>query len=154
MLNEWARKWGIPPAALEDLRNRMGAVNTDPPPVNHPPLSEAAVQANCRLQATRDGDRLWRNNVGATFTADGSFLRYGLMNDSKAMNMRIKSSDLVGIHRLTVTPEMVGRTVGQFMAVECKAEGWKYTGSGREVAQLRCLDLIVSLGGVGMFVSS
>jgi hypothetical protein len=150
-LYEWANRWNIPPAAITELRTMMGQVNTDPPPANG--LSEAAIQANIRLDATRKGMRLWRNNVGAVETEDGRFIRYGLCNDSKKMNQTIKSSDLIGIKPVTIEPHHVGTVIGQFVAREVKAGNWRYSGSAREEAQARFIELVVSLGGDAKFAN-
>lgn len=147
---QWAIKWGVPIEAVEDLRRQFGLVNTDPvaPSIGN---NEAAVQSRVRLEASRKGARLWRNNVGATMDDKGNFIRYGLANDSKQMNTVIKSSDLIGIRPLKITPEMVGTTVGQFMAREIKEPTWRYSGTAREEAQLKFLELIASLGGDACF---
>lgn len=116
-------------------------------------MTESALQARIRQIYSERGWRLWRNNVGAFKTTDGGFVRYGLCNDSAAMNKRLKSSDLVGIRPVTVTDAMVGKIIGQFVAIECKHPGWQYKGTDRERAQLRFLDLILSLGGYGRFES-
>ena len=151
MLYEWAMKWGIPVDAIEDLRQRMNTVNTDAPVVDG--LSEAGVQSRVRLEASRKGMRLWRNNVGACYTDEGQFIRYGLANDSHQMNKRIKSPDLVGVRPILIEPFHVGRVIGQFLARECKPEGWRYTGTEHEQAQLKFLELVLSLGGDTAFAN-
>lgn len=150
-LNDWAHRHAVPPEALAELRAIMGTVTTDPHPMDG--ASEAAVQTQIRLEASRIGARLWRNNVGATYTKDGQFLRYGLANDSKAMNTAIKSSDLIGLRPVLIEPWHVGTTIGQFVAREVKAGGWKFRGSAREKAQLAFLELVVSLGGDAQFAN-
>lgn len=151
-LNQWAIKWGVPADAVEDLRREFGLVNTDPP--LQPGESEAAVQTRIRLEASRKGCRVWRNNVGGTYTDDGGFIRYGLANDSEQMNARIKSSDLIGLRPVTIEPHHVGTVVGQFVAREAKPTGWQYTGTKREKAQLNFLNLVVSMGGDAQFANS
>lgn len=146
-INEWAIKWGVPFGALEDLRREMGSVNTDPAPVNAPPGSEAANQALVRLEASRQGWRLWRNNVGATMDDNGNFIRFGLANDSKQMNKLVKSADLVGIRPIRITPGHVGQLIGQFVSREIKADDWHYGATEREIAQNKWAELVVSLGG-------
>lgn len=152
-IEQWALKWGVPYEALQDLRREFGQINTDPViPVKG--NNEAAVQANIRLEASRCGARLWRNNVGATMDDRGNFIRYGLANDSKQMNEVIKSSDLIGIQPVIITSDHVGATFGRFMAREVKAPGWKFTGTQREQAQLKFLELIASMGGDACFATS
>jgi len=150
-LTEWAIKHQVPYAAVEDLRRSFGMV-TDPA-ATVAGESEVAVQNRVRLEASRNGCRLWRNNVGATYTDDGSFLRYGLVNDSQQMNAKIKSSDLVGIKPLLIKPEHVGSIIGVFLAREIKEGGWVYTGTDREAAQLKFLKLVASLGGDAAFAT-
>lgn len=115
-------------------------------------MNEATTQNIVRLEASRKGCRLWRNNVGATYTKDGSFIRYGLANDSANVNREIKSADLIGIRPVLITPAMVGVTIGQFISREVKASNWRYTGNDRERAQLAWAELILSLGGDACFV--
>ncbi len=113
--------------------------------------SEDAVTAEIKLKASQEGVRLWRNNVGVAQDDTGRVVRYGLLNDSQRLNQSMKSSDLIGITPTVVTQGMVGKTVGIFTAVECKREGWNYTGTPREIAQKAFVDLVLSLGGIGRF---
>lgn len=151
-LIQWAIKWGVPIAAVGDLRREFGLVSTDPQ--HQAGESEGAVQTRIRLEATRKGCRVWRNNVGGTYTEEGSFLRYGLANDSKQMNDLVKSSDLIGLRPLLITQNHVGQIVGQFIAREVKAADWSYSGTKREEAQLNFLNLVASLGGDAAFANS
>ena len=113
--------------------------------------NERDTQNALRLAATAAGARLWRNNVGAAQMADGSWLRFGLANDSPDLNRHMKSSDLIGLRPVLITPGMVGHTIGQFVAREMKAPGWRYTGTQREMAQKAFIDLVVALGGDARF---
>lgn len=152
-LNQWAIKWGIPFEAVEDLRRNIGAINTDPVPVlNGKP--EAVVQSLVRLEASRKGLRLWRNNVGVLTDDRGVPVRYGLCNESKQMNKKIKSSDLIGIRPVLITQNHIGQTIGQFVAREVKPEAWRYSATEREEAQLKFLELIMSFGGDAAFANS
>lgn len=151
-LTQWAIKWGVPIEAVQDLRREFGLVNTDPQP--HIGESEAAIQTRIRLEATKKGCRVWRNNVGGTYTDEGSFIRYGLANDSKQMNNLIKSSDLIGIRPLLITQDHVGHVIGQFIAREVKAANWSYSGTKREEAQLNFLNIVAGMGGDAAFANS
>ena len=151
-LTTWAAKWGVPVAALQDLQRQIGL--EEPPVVlrDAPPLSEATVQQQVRLAASKLGMRLWRNNNGATFDQDGRMIRYGLANDSASLNKRIKSHDLIGITPHVVTQADVGRTLGIFTSLEVKRGDWKYRGTEREVAQRAWMEIILSLGGISKFI--
>lgn len=151
-LAQWAIKWGVPSEAAEELRREFGTINTDPPQKFG--NSEGAIQNTVRLEASRKGIRLWRNNVGACTDRHGNFIRYGLANDSKKINDLIKSSDLIGLRPVTIQQHHVGQIIGQFVAREVKAGNWSYTGSDREEAQLRFLELVASLGGDAAFANS
>lgn len=117
-------------------------------------MNEAAVQSHTRLALARSGALVWRNNVGACEDKSGRIIRYGLCNESAQMNRALKSSDLIGITPVTITPDMVGQTVGIFTAIECKHSDWHLTpGDARGQAQERFLALVRSVGGIGAFVS-
>ncbi|MGJ0509086.1 MAG: hypothetical protein ACR652_18585 [Methylocystis sp.] len=151
-LMQWAIRHAIPYAAIHELETLLGVA--DPYKVtSQPGASEGAVQNLVRLEASTKGVYLWRNNVGAATLEDGSFIRWGLANDSSQVNAKLKSGDLIGIRPLAITPQMVGHTVGIFVSREIKAAGWRYSGTDREVAQLNWINLITSLGGDARFAT-
>lgn len=149
---EWAMKWQVPMPAVQDLLQRLGAVSTDPGSTAEG-TSESAAQAEVRLEASEKGARLFRNNVGATYDERGNFIRYGLANDSKALNDKVKSGDLIGIRPILITPQHVGKTIGQFVSREIKAPGWRYTNTPREQAQFQWATIITGLGGDACFAT-
>lgn len=151
-LYEWAQRWGVPMEAVVDLRRGLG-IDPDPATVAGTGFTETAVLQRVRLEAARKRIHLWRNNVGACYTDDGSFVRYGLMNDSAKMNDVCKSSDLIGIRSVIIQSHHVGQIFGQFVARECKPDGWKFTGDEHETAQLRFLQLVATGGGDACFVT-
>lgn len=154
---EWASKWNVSAAALQDLRSIYV-----PPPAEGG-SSEAATQSRLRVEAPKVGARLWRNNNGACREVredeDGNavptdrIIRYGLGNDSKKLSDVFKSSDLIGITPVTIQPQHVGRSVGLFTAVEVKHPGWKRPENARDRAQEAFLVSVCQLGGLGMFVT-
>lgn len=145
-LIQWAIRHNVSHAALAELYDMWG-ISTDPESSNAKPGTEAAVQAAVRQEASERGMRLGRNNVGACKDDTGRVIRYGLWNDSKEMNKKIKSPDLIGINPVTITQAHVGLIIGQFVGREVKKPGWTYSGTEREVAQLKCGQLITRLGG-------
>lgn len=142
---------GITEAALRDLAETLGA-GTQPEGSNGG--SEARVQSQVRLAAPGLGMRLFRNNVGAMLDSRGVPVRFGLANDSKALNDRLKSADLIGWRRRTIAAEDVGATIAQFVSLEVKESGWKYRGDEHEQAQQRWAALVASEGGYARFVAS
>lgn len=149
-LNEWAKKWDISFQALLDLHKIF---NLSPESTDDYGYSESEIQNLIRIEASRAGSRLWRNNVGATSTESGGFLRYGLANDTPALNRVLKSADLIGIRPILITESHIGKTIGQFMSREVKKSGWAYTGTDREQAQLRWAEFITSFGGDACFAT-
>lgn len=115
---------------------------------------ESRATGEVMLAAGELGLWLTRNNVGALTDARGRLVRYGLANESAALNKRVKSGDLIGIRRLLIEPHHVGMTLGQFASVEMKEPGWIYSGRGREAAQQAWIDHVRRLGGFACFATS
>lgn len=143
-LEQWAIRWGVSHAALAELKAQLG-VATDPD-ARHAGESEAAVQNRVRLEASRKGLRLFRNNVGACTDDKGRHIRYGLANDSAKLNREVKSADLIGFRPVLIEQHHVGSVIGQFVSRECKPEGWSYAGTEHETAQLRWAELCAAFG--------
>ena len=116
-------------------------------------LTESKITKIIRTEASDRGIVLWRNNVGACYTAKGGFIRYGLANESKEINEKFKSSDLIGIKPIVITEEMVDSTIGQFVAIEVKKQGWTYSATPREKAQAKFLLFVTEHGGMAKFMS-
>lgn len=150
-LYEWAAKWRVPLPALHELQQQMGLRPITADPIAEPGRSESNVQSRIRLEAAKKGLHLWRNNVGGCVDENGNYIRYGLANDSKRLNEVIKSSDLIGIRPVKIQPAHVGQVIGQFVAREVKAEGWHFTGTEREEAQKRFIELVLANGGDARF---
>lgn len=114
-------------------------------------MSESRAQGRIVLEAGNLGFWLSRNNVGALRDSRGRVVRYGLANETAALNRRIKSGDLIGIRQVLIEPHHVGLTLGQFASVEVKEPGWTYSGRGREPAQLAWIEHVRKLGGFACF---
>jgi len=151
---QWAKKWNIPRVAIKDYIKTLGVnaidVETD---VDNSDILENDFQNQVRALAAARNVWLTRNNVGAAFTRDGHYIRFGLCNETKKINANYKSSDLIGITKHFVTEEDLGTTLGLFTAYEIKRPGWKFTGTPREKSQLAFLEFVMSKGGIGKFIN-
>lgn len=143
VLTEWAAAHRIPPMVLNDLIGRLTVADYAPAEAGR---SEAAIQADIRLAAAKRGDLvLWRNNSGALTDDSGRLIRFGLGNDSAQANKRLKSADLIGIHRGS----------GRFVSIEVKRPGWKHSdASERDRAQAAWAATVAAMGGVALRVTS
>lgn len=142
-LHRWAADWNIPRAALMDLQLRLmpPTVKTD-----EAVRPEHTVTTHVLRSATLAGVWLTRNNVGAG-KVSGRFMRWGLCNESAAVNDVIKSADLIGWRKVLIGPHHVGRQIAQFASVEVKASDWKPSDNEHDVAQARWRDWVLASGG-------
>jgi hypothetical protein len=146
---EWIRRY---PEAAAELR-AMTAAAIVPAPASYEGFTETAIAQRVRAEAFAAGRVLWRNNVGQLLDARGVPVRYGLMNESKAMNARNKSPDYIGIKPVLITQAHVGTVIGQFYAREIKKAGWTYSGDTHEIAQLNAITIINNYGGDAAFTT-
>ena len=101
-------------------------------------VSESALYPQAQLIATELGDRLFRNNVGMFQTLDGRYIRTGLC---------VGSSDLIGWRVVTITPDMVGATIAQFVALEAK------NGRGKTTKEQEAfINTLIQAGGLAAVV--
>jgi hypothetical protein len=150
---EWAARWGVPMAAVVEWENEMQGVTPGRIPDVTVGKSEAWAQVQIRLEAAQKGVAIFRNNVGVLKDKTGRPVRYGLGNDSPALNEVLKSGDLIGVRPVLILPQHVGTTVGQFVSREAKPPGWVYTATPRERAQMAWANLIRSKGGDASFAT-
>jgi len=117
---------------------------------------ESTVQQEIQIEARYYGCTLLRNNSGALKDQGGRLVRFGLGNISKQHSDNSKSSDLIGILQIIITPEMVGKTVGVFVALEVKKEEWSINKKldKHEIAQANFINWIRSIGGIASFCNS
>lgn len=116
-------------------------------------MNEATLQALVRLEAAKQGWMTWRNNTGVLLDREGRPVRYGLCNDSSAVNRSVKSGDLIGIRPVRVTQEMVDQVIGQFVSLEVKHTGWHQRNDEHTQAQQRWIDIVTRAGGYAKFVT-
>ena len=151
MNNPHLATWQIKHHVSDEAMRELAAMWFTTPSQAGLPGSEAQVQQECRVRAAQGGAVLWRNNSGAAQDADGRHVRYGLGNDSKRLNEKYKSSDLIGITPRTST--RAGQVFGVFTALEVKHPGWMGPKSKHEMAQGNYLTDVLRCGGIGAFIS-
>lgn len=116
-------------------------------------MKEQDVLNKFRVHKAQQGVELWHNPSGALFTPQGRLMRFGLCNDSAAINKKIKSADLIGGEEITITPDMLGKKILMLVAYEMKEPLWKYRATEHEKAQKVFLDKINKRGGHAAFVT-
>lgn len=103
-------------------------------------MTESTIQADIRLAlGSRPDTRIWRNNVAQGVMGDVRWYRQPttvrvLPGDALVRHARVLhaglaegSPDLIGLRTVTITPEMVGRTVSLFVGVEVKSSAGRQT---------------------------
>lgn len=152
-LINWAERHGVSLQAMLELRAALAAVpelsELDRAAVTG--KNEAFVQNRLRTELRVRGFYLFRNNVGALKDERGVPVRYGLANDTPALNKAIKSGDLIGWRQVIIGPEHLGQPFARFVSVECKEPGWRGVVNDREKAQQRWLELVNAQGGEAYF---
>jgi hypothetical protein len=148
-LIDWATKWGISVDALRDLAASICYI-----PPTKDDGSESRQQSLVRLEAaSKRNVYLFRNNVGAAEMTAGGFVRYGLANDTPAMNTAVKSADLIGFRSKLIVQADVGTVVAQFVSREVKRANWHWTDTPENQAQLKWAALINTHGGDAAIVT-
>ncbi len=119
-------------------------------------MLEDEVDQRICLEAPKFGVTLWRNNCGAFKDATGRWIRFGLANVSKKSQALFKSSDRIGFTEIVITPEMVGKVVAVFTAIEKKKSTWNPDKQldDHEKAQKNYIDYILLRGGFAGFANS
>jgi len=148
-LINWLQRWNLPAQALNEL-----LILTVPVNKTAKPGTEAAAVNDIRLEASNSGCLLMRNNKGVAFDKKGVPIRFGLANDTKAMSDEKKSSDLIGIKPVFITPQHVGHVLGVFLSIEAKHGAWQWSGNDHEIAQASFHTTIKSYGGISFFARS
>jgi len=110
-------------------------------------MSEHHTQQEIRLALSNGDSRVFRNNVGVGWTGTVKRLPGGrvLIEDARPLDAGLckGSSDLIGWKSITVTPEMVGRSLAVFVAVEVKGPKTRITPE-----QTNFIDRVISAGGL------
>lgn len=115
-------------------------------------MNEKVVASHIVLDAAYRAVDLMRNNSGGFYDETGRFVRYGL--GAYEDKHKLASSDYIGITPVFITPDMVGRIVGVFTAVETKASDWKFSSSDKRcLYQKNFIDKVIAAGGYAGFAT-
>lgn len=117
-------------------------------------MPERDLLNDIRMAASAHGARLFRNNsgvgwVGQVISHHGGIL---MLNAPRPLHagLCVGSSDLIGWTPVTITPEMVGRTIAVFTAVEGKSTTRQYPTAD----QYRFIDAVRAAGGIATVARS
>ena len=93
------------------------------------------------------GFRAYRNNTGAAWRGKSHRTKLGnlVIEDPNLIQYGLKkgSSDLICIYRIEITPEMVGKKIGIFTAIEIKTEKGVVSKEQKDF-----INTITKLGGI------
>lgn len=107
------------------------------------------------LRTGQYGARMFKNNSGVAYTDGGRPVFFGLGNEGKKKTGDLRSPDDVGWTPVTITPEMVGKTVAVFTAIDSKKAGFvvknHYNENSREYGQNKFFQLVIKAGGIAGF---
>jgi VRR-NUC domain len=103
-------------------------------------MTEADIQAAIMLDLGRGATRVFRNHVAKGFT--GEFIRteagFTVLKNARraSFGLCVGSSDVIGFRQVVITPDMVGKTVAAFIAIEVKAAGGRSSSEQRAFIQV------------------
>lgn len=105
-------------------------------------MSEAEIQSQIMLAlGSSRFCRAFRNNIGNAQTKDGRWIKFGVGYPG--------GGDLIGWRTVTITQDMVGKPLAQFMSVEVKAP------KGRiRPEQLNWAEVVKRAGGIAVVARS
>ena len=96
--------------------------------------NEQVIQQEIRLGISSPNVRMFRNNTGSIKDKAGRLVTFGLC---------VGSSDLIGFVSREITPDMVGKSVAIFTAIEVKAKAGRVSDK-----QQAFIDMVRSKGGL------
>lgn len=100
------------------------------------------------IRASQFNRRLFRNSTGKAWAGEGTPVKGGgvfIKNPRRiSFGLVVGGSDLIGWNPLKITPDMVGQTIAQFYAVECKTKEYKKTTED----QMNFLQQVANAGGL------
>lgn len=91
-------------------------------------MTEKSIQTEIFNKiGSRPDCRIFRNSVGFGCSINGNPQKFGLCAGS---------GDLIGIQKITITPDMVGKTVGRFVSIEVKSDKGRVSQEQKRFAEI------------------
>lgn len=111
--------------------------------------SEKLFESEIHSEFNRGDTRLFRNHRGRFWAGKLVSFKEGIVKLLAASRVECGiggdgGSDRIGAHQIVITPEMVGKTVAIFTAIELK----KPTGGVVSEKQQKFIDFIIGFGGI------
>jgi len=110
-------------------------------------MSESNESKLIQLALSKKGAVTFRNNTGMGWTGESARLPNGsmILKNPRPLHAGLTkgSSDFIGWKSITITPDMVGKTLAVFLAVEIKAARGRATQE-----QLNFIDQVRKAGGI------
>lgn len=115
---------------------------------------ESNIQKTIQLAVSeRTNATMWRNNVGTGWVGQTSRTKDGGVYIKNARPLKaglcVGSSDLIGFTQVEITPEMVGKKIAVFTAIEVKTANGR-----RRKEQINFCEFVKSKGGKAGFARS
>lgn len=120
---------------------------------------ESLASDNVLLAANANGCRLYRNNSGVAYDEKSNRpIFFGLGNDGVKNDESIRTHDWIGWHQVTITPDMVGKKLAVFTAIDAKKLGFTrktcYPIGTREYGQDKFARRVIAAGGIAGFATN
>jgi hypothetical protein len=117
-------------------------------------MKELELQNKIRKRLSEHGRTVtWRNNVGTGWVGDVNRLTDGsiLLKNPRPLHAGLctGSSDLIGMTEVTITPDMVGKKIAVFTALEVKTKTGRATPD-----QMNFIHQVLKSGGIAGVVRS
>lgn len=119
--------------------------------------NEFKLYGPIQIEASKVGARLFRNHVGTGFQLIGQpppGWRPPEWLGRFTFGLAPGSGDLVGWAPVTITPDMVGKTVAVFASVEVKDPAWRRTPAYEKGQQMLWANAVKSSGGIAGLAQS
>lgn len=113
-------------------------------------MTEQDIIKQYLLEYSKQGHRLFRNNTGTGWQGVAHHMRGKmLLVNPRPLHAGLckGSSDLIGITKVKITPDMVGQTLGVFTALEIKTGNTRVTKEQKNFVQM-----VNDMGGIGKII--